>query len=119
MAETDAARPERAAPEEVFTRLRLFNAVMGCLHLVQGVAMLILSNDSTLPLRQTFLNEYAFHHGQVAPRADQSSLEILPQLPRVCSQPGSHVVVEDERDVVFDFRPAIRKRPPPRGGFPG
>ncbi len=60
MAETEAARPERAATEEVFTRLRLFNAAMGCLHLVQGVAMLILSNDSTLPLRQTFLNTDAF-----------------------------------------------------------
>jgi len=56
MADTDAAPHERFEPEEVFVRLRWFNAAMGCLHLAQGVAMLLLSNASTLPLRQTFLN---------------------------------------------------------------
>jgi branched-subunit amino acid transport protein AzlD len=42
--------------EQVFGRLRVFNAAMGTLHLLQGVAMLLLSNDSTLPLRTTFLD---------------------------------------------------------------
>jgi hypothetical protein len=56
MADIDTARGERFRPEEAFIRLRWFNAAMGCLHLVQGIAMLLLSNASTLPLRQTFLN---------------------------------------------------------------
>jgi hypothetical protein len=42
--------------ERKYTRLRLFNAGMGCLHLVQGVAMLLLSSSITFPLRTTFLN---------------------------------------------------------------
>ncbi|MGQ9571782.1 MAG: heliorhodopsin HeR [Dehalococcoidia bacterium] len=42
--------------ERVFGRLRVFNAAMGTLHLLQGVAMLLLSNDFTLPLRTTFLD---------------------------------------------------------------
>jgi hypothetical protein len=42
--------------EQVYGRLRLFNAAMGTLHLLQGGAMLLLSNDSTLPLRTTFLD---------------------------------------------------------------
>jgi len=42
--------------EQVYRRLRLFNAAMGTLHLLQGSAMLLLSNDSTLPLRTTFLD---------------------------------------------------------------
>jgi len=42
--------------EQTYGRLRLFNAAMGTLHLLQGAAMLLLSNDSTLPLRTTFLD---------------------------------------------------------------
>lgn len=56
MADIETARGERFKPEKAFIRLRWFNAAMGCVHLVQGVAMLLLSNASTLPLRQTFLN---------------------------------------------------------------
>jgi hypothetical protein len=41
---------------QIYGRLRLFNAAMGTLHLLQGGAMLLLSNDSTLPLRTTFLD---------------------------------------------------------------
>ncbi|MBN2599495.1 MAG: heliorhodopsin HeR [Candidatus Thermoplasmatota archaeon] len=36
-----------------FKKLRLFNAIMGIIHLVQGVLMLILSNAFTLPLTYT------------------------------------------------------------------
>jgi hypothetical protein len=36
-------------------RLRRFNLIMGVLHLVQGLLMIILSNDSTYPVYSTFL----------------------------------------------------------------
>jgi hypothetical protein len=42
--------------DRVYRRLRLFNAAMGTLHLLQGLAMLLLSNSITLPLRTTFLD---------------------------------------------------------------
>jgi hypothetical protein len=42
--------------DKIYGRLRFFNAAMGTLHLLQGGAMLLLSNDSTLPLRTTFLD---------------------------------------------------------------
>jgi len=42
--------------DQIYGRLRLFNLAMGTLHLLQGAAMLLLSNDSTLPLRTTFLD---------------------------------------------------------------
>lgn len=41
--------------DTTYGRLRVFNAAMGTLHLLQGVAMLLLSSDFTLPLRTTFL----------------------------------------------------------------
>jgi len=39
--------------EGCFHRLRNFNAIMGVFHLIQGILMLILSNDLTLPLTYT------------------------------------------------------------------
>lgn len=42
--------------DTTYGRLRVFNAAMGTLHLLQGVAMLLLSSDFTLPLRTTFLD---------------------------------------------------------------
>ena len=43
--------------EEVkFRKLRRFNAVMGVLHLLQGLLMLVLSNDFSLPVNQTLLS---------------------------------------------------------------
>jgi hypothetical protein len=44
-----------ARAEGTFDRLRLFNAAMGALHLAQGAAMLLLSNDFTLPVTTSFL----------------------------------------------------------------
>jgi hypothetical protein len=38
-----------------FTGLRRFNAVMGLLHLVQGIAMIFISNDTTYPIYTNFL----------------------------------------------------------------
>jgi len=42
--------------EQIYGRLKRFNTAMGTRHLLQGGAMLLLSNDSTLPLRTTFLD---------------------------------------------------------------
>jgi hypothetical protein len=42
--------------DQIYGRLRLFNLAMGTLHLLQGGAMLLLSNSMTLPLRTTFLD---------------------------------------------------------------
>jgi len=53
-----------------FPRLRRFNVIMGFLHLIQGLAMVILSNDSTYPVYSTFLtfNTELF---QLEPKLDQ------------------------------------------------
>jgi hypothetical protein len=41
--------------ERTFTGLRRFNAVMGILHLVQGVLMIVISNATTYPIFTNFL----------------------------------------------------------------
>ena len=46
----------KESEDRVYGRLRLFNAAMGVLHLLQGLAMLLLSTSVTFPLRTTFLN---------------------------------------------------------------
>jgi hypothetical protein len=43
------------APEKVYFRLRRFNLVMGFLHLIQGILMIVLSNDTTYPIYTNFL----------------------------------------------------------------
>ena len=43
------------APEKTFRGLRIFNAVMGFLHLIQGILMIVLSNDTTYPIYTNFL----------------------------------------------------------------
>lgn len=45
----------KAMPENRFKRLRPFNAVMAVFHAVQGVIMLILSNDFSVPVTTAFL----------------------------------------------------------------
>jgi hypothetical protein len=44
-----------ATQPATFERLRLFNAAMALLHFGQGVAMLLLSNDFSLPVTTSFL----------------------------------------------------------------
>ena len=56
------------APEKTYTSLRRFNAIMGFLHLAQGVLMLILSTSFTLPITTQYL------------RFDKSSLKLVPDL---------------------------------------
>jgi hypothetical protein len=43
------------ASEKKLRGLRRFNAVMGVLHLVQGILMIVLSNDSTYPIYTNYL----------------------------------------------------------------
>jgi len=38
-----------------FRRLRVFNGVMAVLHLIQGILIIIISNDFTLPVQTSFL----------------------------------------------------------------
>ena len=43
--------------ERRFTRLRIYNVVMGAFHALQGVAILALANDFALPVTGTFLSD--------------------------------------------------------------
>ena len=43
------------AEEKTFIGLRRFNAVMGVLHLVQGILMIVISNDTTYPIYTNYL----------------------------------------------------------------
>jgi hypothetical protein len=38
-----------------YSRLRRFNAIMGVLHLIQGIVIIVLSNDTTYPIFTNFL----------------------------------------------------------------
>jgi hypothetical protein len=42
--------------ESTFSRLRRFNVIMGAVHLIQGVLMIVLSNDTTYPIYTNFLS---------------------------------------------------------------
>ena len=42
--------------EAQFVRLRLYNGLMGCLHLAQAVFVFLLSNDFSLPVTTSFLS---------------------------------------------------------------
>ena len=46
---------ENKISERTFTGLRRFNAVMGFFHLVQGILMILLSNDKTYPITTAYL----------------------------------------------------------------
>lgn len=54
------------APDRVYQGLRRFNIVMGFLHLLQGVLMIVLSNDTTYPIYSNFL------------RFDQEAFALVP-----------------------------------------
>jgi hypothetical protein len=64
-----AATPDRVtASQETFTGLRRFNAFMGFLHLVQGILMIVLSNDTTYPVTTAYT------------RFDTEALRLVPNL---------------------------------------
>ncbi|NJL56768.1 heliorhodopsin HeR [bacterium] len=44
-----------AAPDRVFVNLRRFNLIMGVFHLVQGIAMIVLSSDFSITLSTLYL----------------------------------------------------------------
>jgi len=58
-----------------FTRLRRFNLIMGFLHLVQGIFMILVSNDTTYPI---FTNYLSF---DAATRSLKPSTELFYQVP--------------------------------------
>lgn len=45
-----------SATENKFSRLRRFNLIMGFLHLIQGIFMILVSNDTTYPIFTNYLN---------------------------------------------------------------
>jgi hypothetical protein len=53
--EASVRTPVVDAPDQVFRGLRRFNAIMGFLHLVQGILMIVISNDTTYPIYTNFL----------------------------------------------------------------
>jgi hypothetical protein len=55
MAES-AVQPKVVASEATFLGLKRFNLIMGFLHLIQGILMIVLSNDTTYPIYTFFLN---------------------------------------------------------------
>ncbi len=63
------------AKEIKFTSLRRFNLVMGFLHLVQGLFMIFVSNDTTYPIFTNFLNF------DVATRSLKPNAQLLYELP--------------------------------------
>lgn len=50
-----AVPPKVDAPESTFLGLKRFNLIMGFLHLIQGILMIVLSNDTTYPIYNFFL----------------------------------------------------------------
>lgn len=46
---------KRESDEKVYSGLRRFNLIMGGLHLIQGILMIVLSNDTTYPIFTNFL----------------------------------------------------------------
>jgi len=53
--ESGVPRDIVSAQQRAFRGLRRFNAIMGFLHLVQGILMIVLSNDKTYPIYTNYL----------------------------------------------------------------
>lgn len=64
-----------SATERKFTSLRRFNLVMGFLHLIQGVFMILVSNDTTYPIFTNYLNL------DLATRSLKPNTELFYELP--------------------------------------
>ena len=65
----------QGASERKFSGLRRFNLVMGFLHLIQGIFMILVSNDTTYPIFTNFLNFDA------ATRSLKPSTELFYEVP--------------------------------------
>jgi hypothetical protein len=55
MEATQASAPESGHTDATYRGLRRFNLIMGFLHLVQGILMIVLSNDTTYPVYTYYL----------------------------------------------------------------
>jgi len=55
MAKQSAVAKGLGPPDKTYQGLRRFNLVMGCLHLLQGFLMIVLSNDTTYPIYTNYL----------------------------------------------------------------
>ena len=64
-----------SATERKFISLRRFNLVMGFLHLIQGVFMILVSNDTTYPIFTNYLNF------DLATRSLKPNTELFYELP--------------------------------------
>ncbi|MBD3280216.1 hypothetical protein GF389_01675, partial [Candidatus Dojkabacteria bacterium] len=64
--------------EKKFRNLRIFNGVMAVLHFVQGVLMLALSNDFSLPVTTSYLDYDSFQNSVAASPVEVASLRIGP-----------------------------------------
>jgi len=64
-----------SSSDRKFTGLRRFNLVMGFLHLVQGILMILISNDTTYPIFTNYLNF------DVATRSLKPNMELFYELP--------------------------------------
>jgi hypothetical protein len=56
MTKNKTAIAASAENEKKFTDLRRFNLIMGFLHLIQGIFMIVVSNDTTYPIYTNYLN---------------------------------------------------------------
>lgn len=56
MTKNKTATAGSAEMDKKFTDLRRFNLIMGFLHLIQGIFMIVVSNDTTYPIYTNFLN---------------------------------------------------------------
>lgn len=71
-----SSRSETPSPtERKYTDLRRFNLIMGFLHLIQGIFMILVSNDTTYPIYTNYLNF------DIATRSLQPNPELLYNLP--------------------------------------
>ena len=52
--------------EPEYIKLRVYNGIMGCLHLAQAVIVFLLSNDFSLPITTSFLS-YMPETGRLGP----------------------------------------------------
>lgn len=57
MSATSARVPQSTVASSAFDRLRVFNLVVGVIHLIQATVLLVLSNDFALPVTRSFLTD--------------------------------------------------------------
>jgi hypothetical protein len=74
-AKSNGTDSSTSATDRKFTGLRRFNLVMGFLHMVQGILMILISNDKTYPIFTNYLNF------DIATRSLEPSRELFYEVP--------------------------------------